>query len=173
MSEQSEREQLDLTSAPFTEEQREWLQRLTQWVKPPPVREESQPQSEGPSASRSSQPEGGAPQAPGELTESERLAREFACGLNGTRGPTWGLAATPGQRKQGRQSHTMASGHAYAGETGASGLRWSAFDDCGGDMASGRTYARLRGPVASHNNRQCARLADVASGLETNNSVRA
>ena len=32
--------------------------------------------------------------------------------------PAWGLAATQGQRKQGRQPLTMASGHAYAGETG-------------------------------------------------------
>ena len=64
MSEESQ--QLDLTSAPFTEEQREWLQRLAQWVKPPPVREESQQLSEGPSASGSSQPEGGTQRTPGE-----------------------------------------------------------------------------------------------------------
>ena len=60
MSEESPNNQLDLMSAPFTEEQCEWLQRLIQWVKLLLVRGKSQQQSKGLSASGSSQSEGGA-----------------------------------------------------------------------------------------------------------------
>ena len=66
MSKQSSNEKLDLTSALLTEEQREWLQRLTQWAKPPPMRGKSQQQSEVPSASGLSQSEGGTLHTPGE-----------------------------------------------------------------------------------------------------------
>ena len=75
MSEHSPTKQLDLTNAPFSEEQREWLQQLAQWAKPPPTRGENQQQGESSSASGASQSDSGAKQAPGESIESVRMAR--------------------------------------------------------------------------------------------------
>ena len=78
MSDQSPVSQLDMTNAPFSEEQREWLQQLAQWIKPLPVRGDDQ-QVEDPAGSGAPQSESSAKQTPGEDIASVRIGVSGKC----------------------------------------------------------------------------------------------